>query len=119
MTERALSDLYDTPADDPLEAALEAACESLIELQLIYAAARYDLSLSGHTSRAIGSLRTVLAQLRTARRADASPVAYGFVVACENGFGRLTSAHRSVEAVTNGVYSRLDATRQPELGQDA
>lgn len=64
-------------ARDRLEAAVEASCEALIELQLIRAAGGEEVKV--HANRAIDSLRRAIVELRAARGERPSVLAPGFV----------------------------------------
>ena len=64
-------------ARDRLEAALEASCEALIELELIRALAGDDVN--AHANLALDSLRRAIVELRAARGEQQSALAPGFV----------------------------------------
>ena len=64
---------------NPLDAALQAGSEALVALQLIDTTGTDRTELRDHVGRAIGSLRSALAEVRAARRSALGPLAYGFV----------------------------------------
>jgi hypothetical protein len=64
-------------AGDRLEAALEAACEALIELQLIRTVGGNEVN--AHANLAIESLRRAIVELRAGRGEQPSALAPGFV----------------------------------------
>jgi hypothetical protein len=73
------TDVADSPAADPLDAALQAGSGALIELQLVRATQKERPELRGDLDGAIEALRLALAQVRLARGTDQGPLAYGFV----------------------------------------
>lgn len=88
------------PALDHLEAALEASCATLINLECSRVRAR-DLAsderrLQEQISSAITSLREAISELRAMHDAQASMLAFGFVMR--------TTANRPVRADRHGQF---------------
>ena len=76
----ALWDADPPPEEDPLEAALTASCQALFALQMLRSS-RPDDPLGAEAGIAMGSLREVIAQLRTLRQRSQGPLTYGFIQA--------------------------------------
>ncbi len=68
------------PDTDPYEAALLAASECLLELELILGKVRDERVLEAHLEQAMGSLRFALVQMRLVRATDRGGLSYGFVL---------------------------------------
>jgi hypothetical protein len=79
-------------AGDRLEAALEATCDALIELQLIRTVGGNEVN--AHANLAIDSLRRAIVELRAGRGEQPSALAPGFVT------GDPRDGSREVPAVT-------------------
>jgi hypothetical protein len=79
--QRAMGESHRDGADYYVQNALEATCDALMTLESCRAASSgRRSSLQLHVTRAIGSLRQAISELRQARGDDDSIVAHGFVV---------------------------------------
>ena len=82
---------------DHLEAALEASCDTLIALQMIRALAHGQGLLERHATQAIKSLQCAIAELRNVREAEASALAFGFVLETRSQFAS-DAKHREAQS---------------------
>jgi hypothetical protein len=75
---------HDPAFDEQLEAALEASCAALVELQLVRSLAGEDAELVATSTAAIAALRGAIAELRAAQVGSSHPLSQGFVLGCES-----------------------------------
>jgi hypothetical protein len=69
------------PALKHLEAALEASCASLIALESVRDETLEPSPIHGQVTRAVGSLRAAISELRAMHDSETSVLAFGFVLA--------------------------------------
>jgi hypothetical protein len=75
-------------ASDRFEAALQASCDALIELQLIRAQLAGGTDVEAHATRAISALQRAIAEFRSAYRLEPGALDVGFVLARRGRGGR-------------------------------
>jgi hypothetical protein len=79
------TDPPDRTSGDPLEAALLAGSEALLELQMMQMMARDDPDREAHAQRVFALVRLMLTQLRTMPAERRSALSHGFVMASDSG----------------------------------
>lgn len=90
-----MSDPQDPLLTEHLEAALEASCAALVELQLLRGLTDEGEQIVGPVSCAIAALRGAIGELREAQTGQSNPLASGFVLDRET---EVPPAHQSQEA---------------------